>query len=152
MRPEAEFTISQADVARLIASRFPELSPLTLRVLGEGWDNVAWLVNDEFVFRMPRRQMGATAWRAKSRSCHILPNTCRYPFRNPSSLVSPPTDFRGPTPVIVSSKELHSTSSGSTLQRGSPWRGLSAKCCGPCTASRSTKFAVGELRATCWDE
>lgn len=59
MRPEAEFTISQADVARLIESRFPELSPLTLRVLGEGWDNVAWLVNDEFVFRLPRRQMGA---------------------------------------------------------------------------------------------
>jgi len=39
--PQAEFTIAQADVARLIASRFPELSPLTLRVLGEGWDNVA---------------------------------------------------------------------------------------------------------------
>jgi len=59
MRPEAEFTISQADVARLIESHFPELSPLTLRVLGEDWDNVAWLVNEEFVFRLPRRQMGA---------------------------------------------------------------------------------------------
>lgn len=59
MRPEAEFMISQSDVARLIENGFPELSPLTLRVLGEGWDNVAWLVNDEFVFRLPRRQMGA---------------------------------------------------------------------------------------------
>lgn len=28
-------------------------------MLGEGWDNAAWLVGDEWVFRFPRRQIGA---------------------------------------------------------------------------------------------
>lgn len=59
MRPVAEFTISQDEVACLIEDRFPELAPLRIELLGEGWDNSAWRINDEFVFRLPRRELGA---------------------------------------------------------------------------------------------
>jgi aminoglycoside phosphotransferase (APT) family kinase protein len=59
MRPSAEITLSADETAALIGAHFPELAPIHLKPFGEGWDNVAWRVNGECVFRFPRRQMGA---------------------------------------------------------------------------------------------
>ena len=53
----AEHTI-EAKLARvLIEAQFPQLGPARLELLGEGWDNTAFLVNGNFVFRFPRRQI-----------------------------------------------------------------------------------------------
>src|SRR4051794_29331785 len=47
------------DLARtLIEAQFPQLAPVSIRLLGAGWDNSALLINEEFVFRFPRRQPG----------------------------------------------------------------------------------------------
>lgn len=47
-----------ADLAReLIERRFPELAPARLVAFGAGWDNAAFLVNDAWVFRFPRRRI-----------------------------------------------------------------------------------------------
>lgn len=54
---EIEITCEQA--AELIAGQFPELAPVRCAPFGIGWDNVALLVNDAYVFRFPRRQLGA---------------------------------------------------------------------------------------------
>jgi len=60
MRPWTSDVELNDDIAsRLIADRFPELCPLTLRLLGSGWDNYAYLVNESFVFRIPHRKLGA---------------------------------------------------------------------------------------------
>lgn len=71
------------DLARsLIEDQFPDLAPATIRLLGEGWDNRALLVNDEFVFRFPRRQVGADCLHAETR---VLPNLAgRLPLPIPS--------------------------------------------------------------------
>lgn len=53
--PEVSVT---ADLATaLIESQFPALAPATVEPLGEGWDNTAFLVNADLVFRFPRREI-----------------------------------------------------------------------------------------------
>ena len=52
-----DYPVTETLVRGLLDSQFPELMPLDLRLLGEGCDNTAYLVNSEFVFRFPRRKM-----------------------------------------------------------------------------------------------
>jgi len=53
----AEIEVS-ADLAQaLIESQFAELAPIHIEPLGVGWDNTAYRVNGEYVFRFPRRQI-----------------------------------------------------------------------------------------------
>ena len=40
----------------LIKEQFPELFPMKIRLLGAGWDNTAFVVNDTLIFRFPRRE------------------------------------------------------------------------------------------------
>lgn len=51
---DAEITLAQDDVRRLLSSQFPALRPQRLRLLAEGWDNAVWVVDDEWAFRFPR--------------------------------------------------------------------------------------------------
>jgi aminoglycoside phosphotransferase (APT) family kinase protein len=41
------------DVAEILGSDFPELGVDGVERIGEGWDHVAYLVNGEYVFRLP---------------------------------------------------------------------------------------------------
>jgi aminoglycoside phosphotransferase (APT) family kinase protein len=43
----------------LFEEQFPRLAPALLEPLGEGWDNLAFLVGGEWVFRFPRRAQAA---------------------------------------------------------------------------------------------
>jgi aminoglycoside phosphotransferase (APT) family kinase protein len=48
------------DLARaLLAEQFPQFARAALFPLGEGWDNAAYLVDDAYVFRFPRREIAA---------------------------------------------------------------------------------------------
>ncbi len=52
---DAEISIDEALVRALLTEQFPELDVSSARLLGEGWDNSAWVVEECWVFRMPRR-------------------------------------------------------------------------------------------------
>src|SRR5262245_31693936 len=43
----------------LIATQFPELALGAVEAFGVGWDNTAYLVSGEWVFRFPRRSIAA---------------------------------------------------------------------------------------------
>jgi len=60
---DAEIDIDAAFARSLIAETFPELAPVEAELLGHGWDNAAFLVNGEYVFRFPRRAVAVTAMR-----------------------------------------------------------------------------------------
>jgi aminoglycoside phosphotransferase (APT) family kinase protein len=63
----AEFVVG-ADLARsLIEAQFPTLAPASVVPTGVGWDNTAFLVNDAFVFRFPRRGIAAPLIEAEAR-------------------------------------------------------------------------------------
>jgi aminoglycoside phosphotransferase (APT) family kinase protein len=53
----AEVTVDEALAKRLIGEQFPELDLHSLRLLGEGWDMTVWLVDEQWVFRFPRRSV-----------------------------------------------------------------------------------------------
>ena len=54
---EAEQPVSASLAARLIASQFPRLRGAPVEPLATGWDNTVYLVDDEWVFRFPRREI-----------------------------------------------------------------------------------------------
>jgi aminoglycoside phosphotransferase (APT) family kinase protein len=53
----AEVTVGRELARGLIREQFPQLELRSLRLLGEGWDTTVWLVDDESVFRFPRRSL-----------------------------------------------------------------------------------------------
>jgi aminoglycoside phosphotransferase (APT) family kinase protein len=53
----AEIVVDAALVRRLLRQQFGELEVRSLEPLGEGWDNSVWLVDEQWVFRFPRRQI-----------------------------------------------------------------------------------------------
>lgn len=56
---DADHELALSAAARLIEQQFPGLAPARLELLGAGWDNAAYRVNDRYVFRFPRRQVAA---------------------------------------------------------------------------------------------
>ena len=54
---EADVEIVEALVRALLADQFSELDATSARLLGEGWDNSVWVVEEEWAFRFPRREI-----------------------------------------------------------------------------------------------
>jgi aminoglycoside phosphotransferase (APT) family kinase protein len=51
-----EVTVDEP-LARRLLCQFPRLRLDVLRCIGEGWDNTVWLVDEQWTFRFPRRQI-----------------------------------------------------------------------------------------------
>ena len=54
---DAEVEIDEALVRALLGEQFPELDASSARLLGEGWDNAVWVVEETWAFRFPRREI-----------------------------------------------------------------------------------------------
>jgi aminoglycoside phosphotransferase (APT) family kinase protein len=52
---DPDVVIDEVLVRALLAEQFPELDARSVRLVGEGWDNAVWLVDDTWAFRLPRR-------------------------------------------------------------------------------------------------
>ena len=66
----AEVTVDEDLARRLIATQFPQVELGSMRLLGEGWDNTVWLVDERWAFRFPRR---AIAVAGVEREMDVLP-------------------------------------------------------------------------------
>jgi aminoglycoside phosphotransferase (APT) family kinase protein len=89
---DAEIAVEDSLVSRLLTEQFPLLGLPHLEVLGVGWDNVAYLVNHQYVFRFPRRHI---AVRLLERETRILPLlVAALPLRIPApEFVGQPDSF-----------------------------------------------------------
>ena len=54
---DAEVVVDEGLVHELLAEQFPELDASSARLLGEGWDNSVWVVEERWAFRLPRRDI-----------------------------------------------------------------------------------------------
>jgi len=54
---DAEVAIDEELVRGLLVEQFPSLDANSARLVGEGWDNAVWLVEEQWAFRFPRRQI-----------------------------------------------------------------------------------------------
>ncbi len=75
--------------------------------MGKGWDNIAYLVNQQYVFRFPRRAMGVECLQNEIQVLPYLAQHVSFPFTHP--------EFVG-----TSSQEYQSPFAGYPLLSGTP--------------------------------
>jgi hypothetical protein len=56
---DADISFTAGDACALIDAQFLALAPVQASLLGVGWDNAAYVINEAFVFGFPRRIAGA---------------------------------------------------------------------------------------------
>lgn len=71
---DPEFPVDARLAAALIDEQFPEFRPATALPLGQGWDNTAFLVNSDAVFRFPRRKIAVPLLKTE---LSVLPRLAR---------------------------------------------------------------------------
>jgi aminoglycoside phosphotransferase (APT) family kinase protein len=96
-RPWAAEIEVTADLAQgLIESQCPALAPVTLELMGAGWDNTAYLVNGEWVFRFPRRTVAVPLLEAEGRVLPSLAPRVPIPIPCPEWFGQPDPSYRWP--------------------------------------------------------
>ena len=82
------------DLARkLISTQFPELLPITVSPFGDGWDNTAYLINDKFVFRFPRRTIAVDLLRTESTALPAIAPKLPIPVPAPGFVGKPTAEY-----------------------------------------------------------
>ena len=77
----AEEVVSPELAAHLIEEQFPALAPVQVAALGVGWDNIAYLADEAYVFRFPRREVAVPLLETEAR---VLPQiAARLPLPVP---------------------------------------------------------------------
>jgi aminoglycoside phosphotransferase (APT) family kinase protein len=92
----AEVPVDAGLAEALVERQFPALAPARAELLGQGWDNTAFLVNGTWVFRFPRRKAAVELIEAELR---VLPRiAARLPLAVPLPELrgAPEPDFPWP--------------------------------------------------------
>jgi aminoglycoside phosphotransferase (APT) family kinase protein len=93
---DAELEISTDQAHQIIRAQFPALPARRCTLLGRGWDNVAFLVDDALVFRFPRK---ASAVQLIETEMHVLPQlAAQLPLAvpDPQWIGAPSEDYPWP--------------------------------------------------------
>jgi len=93
---DAEVRVDQALARQLISEQFPELEVGEVRLLGEGWDTMVWLVDGRWVFRFPRRTMVISGLELEMRYLTALADRLPLPVPRPTFLGRPSEAFGWP--------------------------------------------------------
>ncbi|MDQ3777860.1 MAG: phosphotransferase [Actinomycetota bacterium] len=93
---DAELRVDETLARRLISEQFPEVTARSLRLLGEGWDNVVWLVDGAWVFRFPRRTMVVAGLENEIEYLPRLAPLLPLPVPVPTLIGRPSPEFRWP--------------------------------------------------------
>jgi aminoglycoside phosphotransferase (APT) family kinase protein len=90
---KSELTVSRELARSLILGQFPRIAPVVVEPMGFGWDNTAYLVDGHFVFRFPRRQLGADCLESEIRVLPSLVPLLPLPIPNPTFIGLPTDQF-----------------------------------------------------------
>jgi aminoglycoside phosphotransferase (APT) family kinase protein len=102
MRPPwtPEFALPRESASRLIAEQFPELAPslakTPLEPVGSGWDNDAYRLGTEWLFRFPRRALGVTCIENETRWLPTLARELPLPVPEPRWIGRPGESYPHP--------------------------------------------------------
>lgn len=71
----ADIEVTNASVKNVLQEQFPEISPIeNIQLLGEGWDNQIYLINENIVFRFPRRKASIELMERETQILSHLPD------------------------------------------------------------------------------
>lgn len=91
-----EVTVDEAFARRLISAQFPDVALDSLRLIGEGWDNTVWLVDERWVFRFPRRTLAIPGVEREIRALSSLAPRLPLPVPAPVFVGEPADGFPWP--------------------------------------------------------
>lgn len=93
---DADVTLSIEDARQKIERQFPLLAPVQVEPLGVGWDNIALVVNGQYVFRLPRRKIAAALIATESFALPLLAPRLPLPIPVPQFVGTPDSDYPYP--------------------------------------------------------
>jgi aminoglycoside phosphotransferase (APT) family kinase protein len=103
-----EIVVDETLARRLLADQFPELALDSLSLAGEGWDNTAWLVDQRWLFRFPRREIALDGVGRELRVLPLLAPQLPLPVPEPLFVGAPGPAFPWPFfgTAVVPGREL----------------------------------------------
>jgi aminoglycoside phosphotransferase (APT) family kinase protein len=93
---DAEVVVDEALVRALLAEQFPQLDAASARLLGEGWDNSVWVVEEAWAFRFPRREIAIPGVERELAVLPLLAPLLPVPIPEPRFVGVPTELFRWP--------------------------------------------------------
>jgi len=93
---DPEQTIEPDEALAIIGEQFPTLKPQKIALLGVGWDNTAYLINDVWVFRFPRREIAVALMEAESALLPKIAPLLPLPIPTPEWIGTPGEGFPWP--------------------------------------------------------
>jgi aminoglycoside phosphotransferase (APT) family kinase protein len=93
---QSEREVSPAQARALLAAQFPALALETIEPFGQGWDNVALLVDRTWVVRFPRRSPAAGWMRAEIAALPIIAPRLGVAVPLPELIGEPSADYPWP--------------------------------------------------------
>lgn len=103
---DAEQIVSAPFAKTLIETQFPELAPAAISLLGYGFDNTVYQVNDRFVFRFPRRELAVGLLKTENQLLPSLASQLPLSIAEPIFSVSRMQAILGLLRDITTCKEL----------------------------------------------
>ena len=91
-----EIVVEEPLARRLLAAQFPGLEVASMRLAGEGWDNTAWLVDERWLFRFPRREIALDGIARELRVLPVLAPLLPLPIPQPVFVGRPSPAFPWP--------------------------------------------------------
>ena len=101
---DPDVVVDEALVRALLGEQFPQLDASSARLLDEGWDNSVWVVEEQWAFRFPRREIAIPG---VERELSVLPRLAPQlpvPIPGPRFVGRPSDGFPWPffgSPVLV---------------------------------------------------
>jgi aminoglycoside phosphotransferase (APT) family kinase protein len=92
----AERVVDPDLASRLIKAQFRDLRPVQLELLGKGWDNTAYLVNNLIVFRFPRRKIAVPLIEIEARVLPRIAPKLPLPVPRPRWVGKPTEEYPWP--------------------------------------------------------
>jgi aminoglycoside phosphotransferase (APT) family kinase protein len=100
---DAELVVDDSLVRTLLAEQFPEFDASSARLLGEGWDNSVWAVEEAWAFRFPRRAIAIPGVEREIAVLPVLAPLLPVPIPEPCRVGVPSDTFPWPfvgTPLL----------------------------------------------------
>ena len=100
---DAELVVDESLVRTLLTEQFPEFDVSSARLLGEGWDNSVWAVEEAWAFRFPRRAIAIPGVEREIAVLPVLAPLLPVPIPEPLRVGVPSDTFPWPfigTPLL----------------------------------------------------
>ncbi|MDN4524605.1 phosphotransferase [Fictibacillus fluitans] len=80
---DAEYVVTPSLAELLIEAQFPQLTPVCVTELGKGFDNTVYSVNEQYVFRFPRRSIAVPLLKTENALLPQLARVLPIPIATP---------------------------------------------------------------------